>query len=241
MGGAQQSPAQSQESPAKASPTPETQGGATAQTRQNTIGNAAVQAAMATQAETPAAKVLPKPLPHMVGNLNYYKERNADYLRRHAAPSPPDYYLGYGDKYARRFTTVLRPKLSGAGQTWLDKAFIFLQNAMEGRLIKDAAAYDTLEMNSDAFRAFAYGTHADAYLAGGLAKLGPTDLAKIVATPDLGDLATLDGVSQILETGVRLLPQWGGQAAGAVGSAASAGWDATKRGVGAAYDWATDW
>jgi len=68
--------------------------------------------------------------------------------------------------------------------------------------------------------------HPDAYLDGGLSKLGPSDLMKIAATPDLGDLATLDGVSQILETGARLLPQWGGQAMDAVGEA---------------WDWAKDW
>lgn len=262
MGAAQQSPVQSQATPTKESQAPEIQGGAMSQTRQNAVGNAAVQAALATQAGASAPKVLPKPLPHMVGNVNYYKERNADYLRRHSSPPPPDYYMAYGDKYARRFTTILRPTLSKAGQAWLDKAFIVLQNAMENRLVKDSAAYDALEMNGDAFRTFAYGTHPDAYLAGGLSKLGPSDLAKIATTPDLGDLATLDGVSQILETGVRLLPQWGGQAADAVGGAASAGWDATKRGAGAVagaakrgagavadrlyetlapYDWATDW
>jgi hypothetical protein len=236
----------------------------TGQSQQNTLGNAAVQTNLTTATSAgPAATVLPKPLPGMIGNVNYYKARNADYLSRHGAPPPPDYYLSYGDKYARRFTTVLRPKLSATGQAWLDKTFVLLQNAMENRLIKDRSAYDTMEMDADAFRSFAYGTHPDAYLGGGLSKLGPADLAQIATTPDLGDLATLDGVSQILETGARLLPQWGGQAADAIGDAASEGWDATKRGVGQAadaigdaasegwdatkrgvgqaWDWATDW
>lgn len=216
-------------------------GGSRAQSQQNKLGNAAVQANLTMATGTPTAETLPKPLPGLIGNVNYYKERNADYLSRHGAPPPPDYYLSYGDKYARRFTTVLRPKLSGDGQRWLDKTFVLLQSAMEGRLVKNRKAYDALEMDASAFRSFAYGTHPDAYLGGGLSTLGPADLFQIASTPDLGDLATLDGVSQILETGVRLLPQWGGQAIDAVGEAASDGWDAAEGGVDAAWDWATDW
>ncbi|MGC4067398.1 MAG: hypothetical protein QM784_22685 [Polyangiaceae bacterium] len=66
-----------------------------------------------------------------------------------------------------------------------------------------------LEQRNDAFRSFAYGTHQDAYLNAGLRFLPVTDLARIAATPDLGDLLTVDGIKQLLGTGVSLVPQWG--------------------------------
>lgn len=194
---------------------------------QNTLGNSEIAGRVG--AAAPKA-VLPRPLPGEVGKVTYYAARNRDYLSRHSAPPPPDYYLGYGDKYARRFTTVLKPTLSAKGQRWLEQAFVLLQEAMEDRLARDPAAYDALEMDSSAFRAFAYGTHPDAYLDAGLSKLPPTDLARIVSTPDLGDLMSLDGVSQVVETGVRILPQWGEQA-----------WDGAKDLGAQAWDWATDW
>ncbi len=169
----------------------------------------------------------PTPLRSMIGNVGYYAAREADFGERyHGSPAAPDYYLGYGDKYARRFTSVLRPNLSPEGQDWLDRTFVLLQTAIEDRLARDPDAFDSLEKDDDAFRAFAYATHPDAYLSGGLAGLGPGDLAQIALTPDLGDLATVDGVSQILDTGTRVLGDWGGRAGDTAGEA---------------WDWATDW
>ena len=43
---------------------------------------------------------------------------------------PPDYYMNYGDKYARRFTEELSPNLSERGQQWLVDARANLQEAM---------------------------------------------------------------------------------------------------------------
>jgi len=238
---------------AQAASTSTLSGSSRASSAQSTLGNEAVQARMADQGQdsesasesasglATSAKVLPKPLPNMIGNVGYYQARNADYLSRHGAPPPPDYYLNYGNKYARRFTTVLRPKLSADGQRWLDKAFVLLQTAMENRLLKDRSAYDALEMNNDAFRTFAYGTHPDAYLAGGLSGLNPFDLAKIASTPDLGDLLSLDGVSQVVETGARLVPEWGGKAYDGAKKLGGQIIDGASEGIGAAWDWATDW
>ena len=153
-------------------------------------------------------KKLPKQLTHKIGKLDYYRERNRDYIRRHKIPPPPDYYLDYGDKYAIRFTKVLRPKLSKKGQFWIDKTFILLQQAMEDRLIKSRTAFDLLEQNADEFRNFAYGTHPDAYLDGGLDELPPTDLFEIFITPDLADILSISGVKQVIITGLGLLDRW---------------------------------
>ncbi len=168
----------------------------------------------------------PRPLPGMVGNVGYYAARHADFIARHptAPPSPPDYYMSYGDKYARRFTTVLRPTLSAAGQGWVDRTFVLLQQAIENRLTADPVAFDALERDGARFRAFAYATHPRAYLDGGLHSLPATDLARIGSTPDLGDLTTIDGVKQVLETGVELVPQWGGDAVDSAVSTAQSAW-----------------
>lgn len=154
---------------------------------------------------------LPKPLPNSVGTLNYYFDRYNDFKKRHPTLSPPDYYLNYGNKYANRFTKVLRPRLSSTGQKWVDKTFVLLQQAIENRLKQNPLAFDALERNSDAFKAFAYGTHSDAYLGAGLSYLPPGDLLMIGTTPDLGDLMTGAGIKQVVETGARLIPRWGKQ------------------------------
>ncbi len=161
------------------------------------------------EATTPGATItLPASLRSMVGNVNYYQARNDDYLSRHTTPPPPDYYLNYGDRYARRFTTELRPTLSAEGQRWVDRTFVLLQEAIENRRDADPAAFDRLEQDEDAFREFAYGTHSQAYLDGGLRYLPMEDLARIAATPDFFDIASIDGISQIIETGIGIVPQW---------------------------------
>lgn len=155
-----------------------------------------------------ATSKLPKPLPHKIGKVDYYRARNTDYLRRHRVTPPPDYYLDYGDKYASRFTKVLRPKLSKQGQIWVDKTFILLQQAIEKKLAKDRISFDFLEQNAAKFRDFAYDTHPKAYLDGGLDELPAWDLVKILATPDLGDILSISGIKQVIITGVGLMGSW---------------------------------
>ena len=144
--------------------------------------------------------LLPADLWNRVGDLNYYRDRNDDFIRRNPGRSPPDYYLGYGDKYAQRFTTDLRSKLSAAGQVWDSKALTLLQRAMEQRRTGDPAAFAALELDGTQFRSFAFGTHPAAYIGAGLATLDPQDVLLIVDTPDVKDLLTDDGIKQIVAT-----------------------------------------
>lgn len=167
------------------------------------------QAILRQTVSAPSTVRLPANLTSQVGTVGYYRARYDDYLTRHTVPPPPDYYLGYGEKYAKRFTTVLKPKLSLTGQLWVDNTFRLLQEAIERRRAADPAAFDRLEQDNDRFKDFAYDTHPDAYLAGGLRTLPASDLARIATTPDLGDIMTLSGISQVIETGARLVPQWG--------------------------------
>jgi len=161
-----------------------------------------------------SASTLPHPLPAAVTTVGYYAARNKDFQTRYPSPppNPPSYYLGYGNKYAHRFTTVLAPKLSAKGQAWIWRTFTNLQLAMENKLLANKAAFDVLEKDDAAFKKFAYGTHPKAYLKGGLHELPATDLVKIAKTPDLGDLMTIDGIKQVFKTAIGLVPQWAGDA-----------------------------
>ncbi len=165
----------------------------------------------AATAASPSTALVPLAAPVAVGTVDYYFNRNQDFVRRHPSPppSPPDYYLNYGNKYAHRFTEVLKPKLSDAGKKWVDRTFLLLQNAIEDRRIDLGPKFDAFEQQNDAFRGFAYGTHPDSYLRGGLHELPPSDLFKIATTPDAGDILNYDGIKQIIIVGLGIVPEWG--------------------------------
>lgn len=146
--------------------------------------------------------LLPQPLPSKLGGTDYYAARAEDFKRRHPELPLPSYYLGYGDKYVHRFTEELAPKLTPVGQEWLAKARLNLQLAIEAELKKDPAAFDRLEQDDEAFLEFAYDTHPKAYLDGGLDKLPIKDLMTIALTPDLKDLASLNGLEQVADVAV---------------------------------------
>ncbi|MBI2570094.1 MAG: hypothetical protein HYV63_24090 [Candidatus Schekmanbacteria bacterium] len=150
----------------------------------------------------------PANLDHLIGTPDYYRARYEDFKRRYPNLPAPDYYLGYGDKYARRFLEQTRPQLSPRGQRWLDQTFRLLQTRMEELRRRDPAAFDRLERDPDAFRQFAYQTHPDAYLQAGLSLLPVEDLKAIALTPDLEDLATRDGIEQMADAGQRTYLEW---------------------------------
>lgn len=135
--------------------------------------------------------------------LDYYRERARDYGARHALPAdgsaqPPQYYLDYGDKYARRFTQVLRPTMSAAGQQWIDATCRRLQVLLERRRATDPHRFAELEEDTRAFHCLAYRTHAQAYIECGIAKLPLSDMVRIARTPDPRDLLTRAGLEQVL-------------------------------------------
>jgi hypothetical protein len=173
---------------------------------------------------------LPNPVP-ADGALNYYQKRHCDFVLRWPTTPPPEYYLGYGDKYARRFSLEVYPKLSPTGQAWLDRCRVNLQAAIENHLAIDPEAFDQLERSGPPFTDFAYATHADAYLNAGLSTLNPFELARIALTPDVADLITKAGLGQALEVGLRLLPMWVEQ-----GLDAALGEGLTEKLVAVAYE-----
>ncbi len=195
--------------------------------------NAAPNVAPTTQvpnaeANQPVDPNKPADLTHLAnkGDLNYYQQRAEDFKKRNPGQEPPDYYLQYGDKYAKRFTSELRPTLSEGGQKWLDGGRQKLQQAIENKRMQDPKAFAELERNPDAFKKFAYETHAGAYLGAGLADLpkpksqgfianagdiatGLNDYRKILSTPDFKDLAgSWNGVKQVGEIGAGVVGRW---------------------------------
>ncbi|CAG0930349.1 hypothetical protein TFLX_01675 [Thermoflexales bacterium] len=134
---------------------------------------------------------------------DYYRQRAEDYLARHARSTdqprrPPAYYLDYGDKYAQRFTQVLRPAMSAVGQQWIDATFRRLQVLLERRRAADPWRFAELEEDTRAFQGLAYSMHAQAYIECGIAKLPRLDLVRIARTPDIRDLLTQAGLEQVL-------------------------------------------
>lgn len=142
-----------------------------------------------------------KPLPAPVlPGLDYYTHRAFDYAVRHLISGQdaiPAYYLHYGEKYCHRFCIELRPWLSPAGQTWVNRTCLLLQQAIESARAHDPAAFAVLEENSEAFCAWAYATHAAAYIQGGIADLPLRDLLLIFFTIDPEDLINPAGLQQV--------------------------------------------
>lgn len=198
-----------QEPPAPASAT----GQGTRQSAQDQVGNQALLQDLPSDGSgtcDPTEIKLPNPVAPS-GALTYYGARHGDFATRYAdcGLTPPNYYLGYGEKYVKRFTETTAPMLTPEGQAWLGRARVNLQVAIENRRQADPLDFDRLEKNDSAFTSFAYGTHADAYWDAGLGDLDIFDLATIGTTPDMRDLLAYDGLTQVADIGSRLLGVWG--------------------------------
>lgn len=148
----------------------------------------------------------PKSCP--IGGLDYYQCRQSDFLRRHPTPppSPPSYYLEYGDKYVRRFSALGGNDLSPEGLAWRDAALRNLQKAVEKKRLEGGCDFNALEEDEGAFQSFAYDTHVNAYLDAGLLRLPLQDLTSIGLTPDVKDLLSSDGLRQVAEVLKRTAP-----------------------------------
>lgn len=176
--------------------------------RQFALGNGEVGSYVQAIAEADperwdGASMMPRPYPELLGTPEWYDARVADHLRRHHGdPAPPDYYLDYGKKYCLRFSEDLYPQLSDEGKAWLIKTRTELQRLIEEKLINEPREFVRLESDSEAFRDFAFKTHKGAYLNGGLATLPMVDLVAIGQTPDLADLLSEAGLSQVISTGL---------------------------------------
>jgi hypothetical protein len=131
-----------------------------------------------------------------IGSLDYYLARHEDFIRRHPDKEPPVYYLKHGDKPSRRFMNETKPNLTPRGQAWLERTFINLQKAIEKKRKSDSDAFECLEIDSEAFTSFAYGTHSGTYIKAGFSELPADDIYKITRTIKPGAIFTKDGLKQ---------------------------------------------
>ena len=136
-----------------------------------------------------------------LGNCDYYQSRYNDFMTRHQAcqqhVAAPTYYLEYGLKYCKKFSTQLYPKLSPAGQAWLPKARQLLQKYMEQGLAKasgnmsvkylDPTNPTANELNNTEFTDFAFNTHFNAYWDAGYSSITKGDFLHIMDTIDFSD------------------------------------------------------
>lgn len=150
----------------------------------------------------------PVPAPkELLGSPCYYRFREQDFRRRHPDQPPPAYYRDYGEKYALRFTHDLMPGLSETGIRFVKRTRQELQQAIEGKLVEDPNAFDRLEQDGEAFKEFAYDSHAGAYLRGGIADLSLVEKLKVAKIPDAKDLFTWDGLAQMAEVAFGIVKQ----------------------------------
>jgi hypothetical protein len=150
-------------------------------------------------------KVPPAPK-KWLGTCEYYIWRYMNFLERHqgCGHTPPDYYIAYGHKYCIKFSTELYPKLSEGGKGWLTRARMLLQVYMEDGLRRD----NSIELDNEGFRKFAFGTHPDAYWNAGFKDLSIADKIKVAMTPDWKEWANAETWLQALDIGKRQLEQW---------------------------------
>ncbi|MEO6097867.1 MAG: hypothetical protein ABIW76_20295 [Fibrobacteria bacterium] len=157
--------------------------------------------------EKPKCNDTPDPAPEGdLGKCPYYIWRNENFKIRHRGCdlSPPAYYMGYGYKYCVRFGTETAPKLSPAGKAWLADARYLLQKTIEKRLPLNPE----MELDSAAFKTFAFETHPEAYWDAGLGNLPLTDLIIIGFTPDFKEWMDPETRSQAYDIGGRMVEMY---------------------------------
>ena len=158
----------------------------------------------------------------VLGSRDYYKYRANDFEIRDTKQNKiaPDYYMSYGDRYARAFKDKTRPKMSEKGKIWLDKTLVSLQDTIEKKIKSD----NKIELDSLRFRKFAFDSHPDCYVKSGLFNLGAPDLYQIAMTPEWRDLLTQEAMVQILE----IIKKWSSQKAEQIAKLPFKIWNASK-------------
>lgn len=147
----------------------------------------------------------PSTLSEHYGKPSYYDQRVLDFLKRYPElleKDAPKYYVEYGKKYFQRFTNDTKPKLSSAGQEWVDDTSVALQVKLSNILIENPG----IELDESLLKEKAFESHVDAYIESGLLELPMSDKIQILFTVDFKD-SVLDplGREQILIVGEKQL------------------------------------
>lgn len=177
--------------------------------------------------------------------------RHASFMMRHigCGHRPPDYYVSYGYYYCSTYGERLKPRLSGAGQDWLDDARLFLHENLEDglddnmdgdrievpckryphRSVAMSVTQHELEVENATFKRFAFKTHVPAYLDAGLADLPIADLARIGGQPNIEEWLDGETWRQAIDSGTEVLKDKAMAAGVAIGEAAHRGGEAVER------------
>jgi hypothetical protein len=135
------------------------------------------------------------------------RESNADY-----SGLSQGYYIKYGLKYCALFSEQLKPILSSAGKSWVDRTRRLLMLHVQQNIPWDA--------NPEEVRRSAFNSHPDCYVRGGICMLPPSDLIKIVRIIDTYD----HDLAQLITTVITC-----------IGSYSGLSLPATSLGVGGGY------
>jgi hypothetical protein len=122
------------------------------------------------------------------GGCQFYACREAEH-----ACGPSGYYVAYAEKYCVRFLQSLRPRMSPAGQRFLDVARDCLMRYVDDALPPDDACDDV--------RTRAFQSHVACYHDNGFCELPPSDQWLLINTVDPADL----DLSAALQTAVSCL------------------------------------
>lgn len=127
----------------------------------------------------------PRPAPQpILGSVDYYIFRHNDFMKRFPGKEPPRYYMEYGDKYVRKFSDELYDKLSEEGKVWMSDTKLKLQLEIEKKLVEDC----DIELNEEAFKQFAFESHAKVYEETHAMDLCLSDKTSVIACMDIKDL-----------------------------------------------------
>ena len=163
-------------------------------------GRTSLEAKSANRGQSAHMRV-PRAVP--TGTDSYYVDRLADFLDRCPDHPAPSYYLEYGDKCLHRFRRI-EIELTSTGKEWSQRTLRSLQEMIESERERDSEAFVRLEMDSNAFRDFAFNTHPTAYIESGLFLLSVQDIRTIFQTPEASDVFTVDGLKQICKVARQL-------------------------------------
>jgi hypothetical protein len=122
------------------------------------------------------------------GGCQFYACREAEH-----ACGPSGYYVAYAEKYCTRFLQSLRPRMSPAGQRFLDVARDCLMRFVDEQLPPADACDDV--------RTRAFQSHVACYHDNGFCSLPPSDQWLLINTVDPADF----DVSAALQTAVSCL------------------------------------
>jgi hypothetical protein len=142
----------------------------------------------------------PQPATTLVlGSVDYYKFRHDDFIKRFPGKDPPAYYMIYGDKYVRKFSEELYEKLSEEGKAWMEDTKLKLQLEIEKKLAEDP----DLELDEEAFKEFAFQSHAKVYEETHAMELCLSDKTSLIGCMDVKDLFGELGL-QVIKVALRI-------------------------------------